>query len=245
VARRPSSESNGSKKSPVVDATRGSQSTSAAEGERPVSSTHRAAFTAPGLEAGAGAQVADELQGRLAAMIDLSMTLKHIHWNVVGPAFIGVHTMLDPQYAGVALMVDALAERIATLGGVPNGLPGAIVAARDWDDYSLGRADTQAHLGALDLVYAGVIGDHREAIDIVDDLDPVSGDLLITQTGLLEEYHWFVRSHLEDYAGGLSNAGTTTELGAATAAMRRKATRITDDAVPDRRPAPPRRNKIG
>ena len=104
-------------------------------------------------------------------------------------------------------MTDAVAERIATLGGVPNGLPGALVASRDWDDYELGRADTQAHLGALDLVYRGVIADHRAAIAEVDDLDPVSGDLLITQTGVLEEYHWFVRSHLEDYAGGLSNAG--------------------------------------
>ena len=55
----------------------------------------------------------------------------------------------------------------------------------------------------------------------VDDIDPVSGDLLIQQTGALEEYHWFVRSHLEDYAGGLSTTGATTELSAATAALRR------------------------
>ncbi len=186
-----------------------------------MTSTHRAAFTAPGLTGEDGAHVADVLQNRLGAVLDLAMTLKHIHWNVVGPAFIGVHTMLDPQYAGVALMTDALAERIATLGGVPNGLPGALVATRDWDDYELGRADTQAHLGALDLVYHGVIAAHRAAIDEVDDIDPVSGDLLITQTGALEEYHWFVRSHLEDYAGGLSTAGASTELSAATAALRR------------------------
>jgi len=189
-----------------------------------VTSTHRAAFTAPGLSAADGERVGDALQGRLTAMLDLTMTLKHIHWNVVGPAFIGVHTMLDPQYGGVSRMTDALAERIATLGGVPNGLPGALVAARDWDDYELGRADTQAHLGALDLVYAGVIADHRAAIDEVDDIDPVSGDLLVTQTGELEAYHWFVRSHLEDYAGGLSTAGTSTELAAATAALRRERT---------------------
>jgi starvation-inducible DNA-binding protein len=170
-----------------------------------------------------GAQVADRLQERLVALIDLSLTLKHIHWNVVGPSFIGVHQMLDPQYTGVAEMVDEVAERIATLGGVPSGLPGKLVATRTWDDYDLGRADTQAHLGALDLVYSGVISDHRKAIDEVDELDPVSGDLLITQTGVLEQFHWFVRTHLEDYAGGLSNAGATTELEAATASVRRTA----------------------
>jgi starvation-inducible DNA-binding protein len=233
VARRTSPEPSTSN---TTSATRGSKSTRAASGERPVSSTHRGSFTAPGLDAAAGQRVADELQGRLGALIDLGLTLKHIHWNVVGPAFIGVHTMLDPQYEGVALMTDAVAERIATLGGVPNGLPGALVASRSWNDYALGRADTQAHLAALDLVYAGVISAHRDAIDTVDDLDPISGDLLITQTGVLEGYHWFVRTHLEDYAGGLSTAGTSTELGAATAALRRQGRRTVDNAA-ERSPA--------
>jgi starvation-inducible DNA-binding protein len=230
---------------PASGATRGARSTKRIAGDRPVTSTHRAAFTAPGLDAEDGARVADALQARLGAMIDLGMTLKHIHWNVVGPAFIGVHTMLDPQYAGVALMTDALAERIATLGGVPSGLPGALVASRDWDDYELGRADTQAHLGALDLVYHGVIADHRAAIAEVDDLDPVSGDLLITQTGVLEEYHWFVRSHLEDYAGGLSTAGTSTELSAASAAMRRSTRGRSDRATAAAGKRAPRKRTAG
>ena len=222
-----------------------SSSTKRVAGQRPVTSNRRAAFTAPGLSEAEGAKVADALQNRLSALLDLAMTLKHIHWNVVGPAFIGVHTMLDPQYAGVAGMTDAVAERIATLGGVPNGLPGALVASRDWDDYELGRADTQAHLGALDLVYRGVIADHRAAIAEVDDIDPVSGDLLITQTGVLEEYHWFVRSHLEDYAGGLSNAGTSTELSAATAAIRRSTRPGAGGGATAKRPATPRKRRAG
>src|SRR3712207_8342276 len=41
-----------------------------------------------------------------------SLTLKHIHWNVVGPHFIAVHEMIDPQVDAVRLMVDAIAERI-------------------------------------------------------------------------------------------------------------------------------------
>src|ERR1700712_804528 len=112
-------------------------------------------------------------------------------------------------------MIDTTAERTATLGGVPNGLPGFIVSTRDWDDYDLGRADVQAHLAALDLVYRKVIESHRDAIEATDQPDPVTQDMLIGQTAELEQYHWFVRSHLEDYAGGLANAGTTTEIGAA------------------------------
>ena len=119
------------------------------------------------------------LQDRLNALNDLALTLKHIHWNVVGPNFIAVHTMLDPQVDAVRLMVDDTAERIATLGGSPVGTPGALVASRSWDDYSLGRDDALAHLGALDLVYAGVIESQRKAIETTEELDPVTEDMLI------------------------------------------------------------------
>lgn len=184
---------------------------------QPVTSSRAASFTVPGLSATQGGKVAQVLQTRLVALVDLSLTLKHIHWNVVGANFIGVHTMLDPQYAGVQVMVDDLAERIATMGGVPNGLPGNLVSARSWDDYGLCRADALAHLGALDVVYAGVITAHRTSVDDVTDIDPVSEDLLIQQTGVLERYQWFVRSHLADWAGGMANAGADSEIGAATA----------------------------
>jgi starvation-inducible DNA-binding protein len=188
-----------------------------------VTSNRNASFTAPGMSVKDGAAVINVLQGRLASLVDLALTLKHIHWNVVGPSFIGVHTMLDPQYAGVQMMIDTTAERIATLGGVPSGLPGNIVANRTWDDYDLGRADAQAHLAALDMVYRGIIEAHREAIEATDKPDPVTQDMLIGQTGELEQYHWFVRSHLTDYAGGVSNAGANTEIGAAQSSMRKGA----------------------
>lgn len=182
---------------------------------RSVTSSRAATFTVPGLDRDAGARVADVFQERLASLVDLSLTLKHIHWNVVGPNFIAVHQMLDPQYDGVQAMVDDLAERIASLGGVPSGLPGRLTEVRTWTDYSLDRADSLTHLGALDLVYIGVIEAHREAMDKVGKDDPVSEDLLIGQTATLERYHWFVRSHLADWAGGMANAGSHTELEAA------------------------------
>jgi starvation-inducible DNA-binding protein len=181
----------------------------------PVHSDADAPVTVPGLKVSEGHQVAHALQMRLHALNDLQLTLKHAHWNVVGPTFIGVHTMLDPQIDGIRAMVDDLAERMATLGVSPNGLPGALVEARSWDDYDVMRADTTAHLGALDLVYDGVISDHREAIDEVGEIDPVTEDMLIAQTSDLEQYQWFVRAHLQDAGGQLSTEGATTEEAAA------------------------------
>jgi len=180
----------------------------------PVTSDADAPLTVPGLDTATGHAVADALQMRVHALNDLQLTLKHAHWNVVGPHFIGVHEMLDPQIDGVRDMVDVLAERMSTLGVPPNGLPGALVAARTWDDYALDRADTAAHLAALDLVYNGVIEDHRNAIEAVGD-DPVTEDILIGQTGDLEQYQWFVRAHLQGTSGALASAGAEDEVGAA------------------------------
>ena len=175
-------------------------------------------YTVPGMKPDAASEVITLLQDRLNALNDLALTLKHVHWNVIGPHFIAVHTMLDPQVDGVRVMVDDVAERIATLGGSPSGTPGALVAARSWEDYSLGRDDAIAHLGALDLVYSGVIADHRAAIDETEEADPVTQDLLISQAGELEQYHWFVRAHLENADGTLRSAGASTEEEAARAA---------------------------
>jgi starvation-inducible DNA-binding protein len=126
--------------------------------------------------------------------------------------------MLDPQYAAVALMADGVAERIAALGGSPNGLPGHLVAQRKWDDYGIGRDSAVAHLGALDMVYSGVIASHRSAIEQVGPLDPITEDLLIGHTRELEQMHWFVRAHLETVDGRLVTADAGNEKAAASAA---------------------------
>jgi starvation-inducible DNA-binding protein len=172
-------------------------------------------YTVPGLTLEDGHKVASALQDRLHALNDLQLTLKHAHWNVVGRDFIGVHEMLDPQIEIVRAAVDRLAERMATMGISPMGTPGALVKERTWDDYSLGRASVEEHLAALDIVYTGVISDHRKAMAIAGELDPVTEDILIGQTGELEQFQWFIRAHLETNEGELETAGADSELQAA------------------------------
>ena len=100
--------------------------------------------------AGLSGQDAEELrqllQERLYGLLDLTLVIKHAHWNVVGVGFIAVHEMLDEHLVAIRKMVDEVAERIATLGFVPNGLAGGLVESRDWDDYALGRASVDGVL---------------------------------------------------------------------------------------------------
>ncbi|MGC0273645.1 Dps family protein [Pseudactinotalea sp. Z1739] len=168
-------------------------------------------YTVPGLTLEDGTKVAELLQDRLNALNDLALTLKHVHWNVVGPHFIAVHEMLDPQVEEVRAWVDETAERIATLGTSPLGTPGEIVKNRSWSDYSLERATTNEHLGALNVVYDGLIAEHRNAQRAVADVDPVTEDMLIGQIKGLELFQWFIRAHLQNTQGELATAGTRSE----------------------------------
>lgn len=166
--------------------------------------------TVPNLSEDASTDVITVLQDRLVAAIDLQLTLKHIHWNVVGMNFIAVHEMLDPQVDTVRLQSDELAERIATLGGEPKGTPGAVVSMRSWNDYALDLAPTVRHLVALDDVYAGVITDHRAAVASIGEVDPVTEDLLIGHLRDLELFQWFVRAHLKDQSGDVMHRSTNS-----------------------------------
>ena len=175
-------------------------------------------YSIPGLTEDDSTQLVGLLQERLSAYNDLHLTLKHVHWNVVGPNFIGVHEMIDPQVELVRGYADEVAERIATLGGSPKGTPGAIIEDRTWEDYSLGRDTVPAHLAALDLVYTGVLTDLRKVIEQAGEIDPVTEDLLVSQAGDLEQFQWFVRAHLENSGGHLVHDGATSEKAAADSA---------------------------
>jgi starvation-inducible DNA-binding protein len=139
-------------------------------------------------------KVIEVLQKSLSAYNDLSLTLKHVHWNVVGPNFIGVHEMIDPQVDLVRGYADEVAERIATLGGTPLGTVASVAKPIS---YPLNRGLVLDHLAALDKVYDIIIESNRAGIDATE-IDPVSQDVLIGHTAELEKFQWFVRAHLEN-----------------------------------------------
>ena len=135
--------------------------------------------------------------------------------------------MLDPQVDAVRAMVDETAERIATLGVVTGR-----DARRARRRRGRGTTTTSAgparidHLGALEVVYTGVIESHRKAIDATEDPDPVTQDMLIGQAGQLELFHWFVRAHLESSRRRAVDGRATHEQTAAKKAGARQAREV-------------------
>src|SRR5580692_9435279 len=93
------------------------------------------AYTVPGMKADSAERLTALLQERLNSLNDLALTLKHVHWNVTGPNFIAVHTMLEPPGRG--------GTRHGRRDGRADRHPGRI-AVRD-----AGRARRPARLGRL------------------------------------------------------------------------------------------------
>lgn len=177
-------------------------------------------FAPAGMTLSEAEEVNEILQSRLADLIDLSLTLKHIHWNVNGVGFIAIHELMDQQTEVVRDLVDEVAERITTMGGIAPGLTGEVASMRTRDEYALGRAPVAAHLAALDVVYSRICSQHREDAAEIGETDLVSQDLLVGQTAKLDLNHWFVRAHLEDTGGHIITADEHDELNAAVEAAR-------------------------
>lgn len=105
--------------------------------------------------------------------------------------------MIDPQVDVVLNQADETAERIAQLGGSPDGRPDAIVRNRDWAEFDLsGVRSTEDYIKALIAYYDEFIANDRNAIAELDELDVVSSNIIQDHVQDLEKFQWFLRAHI-------------------------------------------------
>jgi starvation-inducible DNA-binding protein len=155
------------------------------------------AFKHAGLDEQQALGAIESLQTALDTYNDLALILKHAHWNVVGANFIAVHEMLDPQIDEVRDFVDQIAERIAGMGGSPNGLASSAFNNSTISDFeNIGRAKTENYLKILDSVYDRLVVTIRAEIAKLDEFDLVSSNILQDCLGANEQFSWFIKSHL-------------------------------------------------
>ena len=72
-----------------------------------------------GLDTAQSQVLAAELNKLLASYQILYMNVRGFHWNIRGNQFFELHLKFEEIYNDLLLKVDALAERILTLDGVP------------------------------------------------------------------------------------------------------------------------------
>jgi starvation-inducible DNA-binding protein len=141
--------------------------------------------------------VVRDLQATLAELIDLSLIGKQAHWNVVGPNFRSIHLQLDEIVDVARLSADRIAERIATLGGSPEGRPAAVAATSKLPEFPDGEVRVEETVKRIDEVIDTMSGRMRERILRVGETDPVSQDALIEASDQLEKQAWMLRAQLQ------------------------------------------------
>jgi len=133
------------------------------------------------------------------SMILYALYKKH-HWLVRGPTFFQLHLLLD-KHAGEQLkLIDLLAERVQTLGGVAVGDPRLAAEITTVPRPPDGAEEGPAMLSRLLEAHEIIIEKVREAITkTAENRDDGTNDLLMSDVLRTNELQvWFVAEHLVD-----------------------------------------------
>jgi starvation-inducible DNA-binding protein len=152
--------------------------------------------------------LAEPVRGEMAAKLNkvLSDTrilhdlYKKAHWLMRGPAFYQLRLLMDKHAREQAALVDAIAERVQTLGAVAVGDPRHVAELTSVPRPPDGAEEVPAMLSRLLEAHELVITEVREAAHRADELgDDGSNDLLVSEVVRANELQaWFVSKHLVD-----------------------------------------------
>jgi starvation-inducible DNA-binding protein len=152
--------------------------------------------------------LAEPVRGEIAAKLNkvLSDTrilhdlYKKSHWLMRGPTFYQLHLLMDKHAGEQDVLVDALAERIQTLGGVAVGDPRHVAELTSVPRPPDGAEEVPAMLSRLLEAHELVLTEVREIAHRADELgDDGSNDLLVSEVLRTNELQaWFVAEHLVD-----------------------------------------------
>ena len=124
---------------------------------------------------------------------------KH-HWLMRGPTFYQLHLLLDKHAAEQLDLVDMIAERIQTLGGVAVGDPRHVAEITAIPRPPNGAEEVPAMLSRLLEAHEMILTDAHDAAARTADMgDDGTNDLLVSdviRTGELQA--WFLAEHLVD-----------------------------------------------
>jgi starvation-inducible DNA-binding protein len=150
------------------------------------------------LEASVCAMSVENLNQLLADTMTLRDLYKKHHWQVGGPTFYQLHLLFDKHYDEQVELVDSLAERIQSLGGV------SLAMAHDVAETTLiprpprGREEVPVQISRLlhahEILLKEARAMARQAAEAGDD---GTNDLLVSDVIRTHEMQvWFLSEHL-------------------------------------------------
>jgi starvation-inducible DNA-binding protein len=133
------------------------------------------------------------------SQILVALYKKH-HWLMRGATFYQLHLLLDKHAGEQIALIDALAERVQTLGGVAVGDPRHVAEITRVPRAPDGCEEVPAMLSRLLEAHEIILSDGHDAAARVAELgDDGTNDLIVSEvirTGELQA--WFLAEHLVD-----------------------------------------------
>ena len=148
------------------------------------------------------AQSVEDLNITLADSCVLRDMYKKHHWQTWGPTFYQLHLLFDKHYAEQVDLVDQLAERVQTLGGVAIAMAHDIAELSEIERPPRGREDVPVQVSRLLEAHEHILIRSRAAARRAAERgDDGTNDLYVSDILRTNEMQvWFLAEHLEDPA---------------------------------------------
>lgn len=162
-----------------------------------------------GLDAQTRSQSVRALNRLLAHTMALRDAYKKAHWQTSGATFYELHLLFDKHYEEQVTVMDSIAERIQTLGGVTFALPGDIASESSIARAPRGRETARAQLDRLADAHETILLDARPLARAADEAgDDGTNDLIVSEIVRTNELQsWFIIQHLTRFSDLGGDAG--------------------------------------
>lgn len=139
------------------------------------------------------------LNSLLADQYVLSTKTRNYHWNVIGMQFNDLHKFFESQYTAIDASIDAVAERIRSLGGMTTATLTEFSKNSRLKEHPAKYPDAKVMISNLLSDHEATIRNLRKDIDACDKKynDTGTADFL---TGLMEDHEkmaWMLRAFLD------------------------------------------------
>ena len=140
----------------------------------------------------------ENLNQLLADTIMLRELYKKHHWQVSGPTFYQLHLLLDKHYEEQDELVDTIAERVQSLGGIAIGVPHDVAEKTTLERPPADREEVPVQLSRILEGHEQILKECHDFAEKADDAgDDGTNDLIVSELIRTNELQvWFIAEHL-------------------------------------------------
>jgi starvation-inducible DNA-binding protein len=142
----------------------------------------------------------EKLNQVLVDTMSLRDMYKKHHWQVSGPTFYQLHLLFDKHFGEQVELVDEIAERIASLGGIPYAMAADVAENTRIPRPPRDREEAPVQISRLLEAHEIVLQESRVfAKEAADADDQGTNDLLVSDVIRTNEAQvWFISEHVVD-----------------------------------------------